>query len=202
MALQVLVPPAAEPVTLSEAKAHLRVDISTDDSLISALISAARDLVERTTRRALIYTGYRWTLDVFPEGYLELPRQPVVEAAAATVFAYGTPRVQYYDMDGVLQALVKEDDFEHDLASNPPQLVLPPLVYWPFTEVGKVNAVRVDFVAGYGATGSSVPALLRQAILLLVSHWYEHREAVGTVGAEVPMAVDSILKIYSAGDYL
>ena len=56
-------------------------------------------------------------------------------------------------------------------------------------------------MAGYGATSANVPELLRQGVLMLVAHWYEHREAVGQYGAEVPLAVDSILQMYTDGSY-
>jgi uncharacterized phiE125 gp8 family phage protein len=75
------------------------------------------------------------------------------------------------------------------------------MTYWPLTQPGKSKAVSVDFVAGYGPTPATVPALLKQAICLLVGHWFENREAVGNVGGEVAFAVDSILKIYRTGDY-
>ena len=38
---------------------------------------------------------------------------------------------------------------------------------------------EIDFTAGYGSSGVDVPQPLRQAIRLLVTHWYEHRSAVG-----------------------
>lgn len=201
MPLEIISQPASEPVSTAEAKAHLRVDISTDDSLIAALVTAARDMVERWTRRSLIYTGYRLTLDEFPSGPIDLPRLPVASLSAGQVLAYASPRIRYYDEDGVQQTLTVSTDYELALGGNPPRIVLPPDTEWPDTQADKVNAVEVDFVSGYGSAGSSTPQLLRQAILLLVAHWYEHREAVGSVGGEVALAVDSILRIYSAGDY-
>jgi uncharacterized phiE125 gp8 family phage protein len=201
MPLSVVVQPAAEPVSTATAKAHLRVDISTDDTLIGTLITAAREMVERHTRRSLIYTGYRYTLDYFPGGPIHLPRLPVVSANASTVFAYATPRIQYVDQAGVTQTMTVSTEYELDLASNPPRIVQPPDVVWPTPKSYKVNAITIDFVSGYGSSASDVPALLRQAVLMLVAHWYENREAVGSVGTSVPLAVDSILRIYSAGDY-
>lgn len=202
MPLSVVVQPAAEPVSTATAKAHLRVDISTDDTLIETLITAARDLVERHTRRSLIYTGYRYTIDQFPGGPILLPRSPAVSANSSTVFNYATPRIQYVDTAGVTQTMTVSTEYELDLASNPPRIVQPPDIVWPLAKEYKVNAVTIDFVSGYGSSASDVPALLRQAVLMLVAHWYENREAVGSgVGSEIPLAVDSILRIYSAGDY-
>ena len=201
MYLQTVHQPSVDPLTLAEAKLHLKVDTSTDDNLITALITAGRDYVERWTRRTLVYTGYRLGLDGFPDGAIELPRAPAVSANSSTVFSYATPRIQYYDPDGNLQTLTVDVDYELALHQNPPSLVLPPLEAWPSIQEGKANSVIVDFVAGFGAARTDVPNLLRQAVLLLVGHWYANREAVGSVGSEVPLAVDSILRIYSLGDY-
>lgn len=203
MALKVLTAPAVEPVSTSDMKLHLRVDHSTDDSLIAALITGARDYVERHTRRALVNTTYRLTLDYFPDGPIELPRQPASQIASGGSYAYAMPRIRYYDVDGNQQTLTyAAEDFELGLDSNPPMLHLTPMDTWPNTENGKANAVEVDFVAGHGAAAANVPPLLVQCIKLLVAHWYENRAAVQPgFGGEVPLAVDSILKIYSSGDY-
>lgn len=201
MALVVIAQAAVAPVSLADAKAHCRVDHSSDDVLISALVSGAGEYVSRFTRKALIHTTYRYTFDTFPDGPIELPRQPVPSIPVGGSYAYAMPRVRYYDTAGDRQTMVEGDDYELDLGNNPPRLVLPPMTYWPLTQPGKVNAVEVDFVAGFGANSAGVPELLRQAILMLVAHWYENREAVGSVGQEVPLAVDSILRIHQAGDY-
>jgi uncharacterized phiE125 gp8 family phage protein len=213
MGLKVLTQPAVEPVTLDEAKLHCRVDSTSEDSLISSLIQAAREYVERYTRRALVYTTYRYTLDCFPGAStwsafsssepLELPRQPVAEIAAAGNYSYAMPRVRYYDADSVQQTLTYAgEDFELDLGSNPPSLRLLPLTYWPIAEYYRANAVEIDFVAGYGPTGDAVPSALKTALLMLVAHWYENRAAVAPgFGSEVPLAVESLLKMYQVGDY-
>ena len=203
MNLKVLARGTAEPVTLAEAKLHLRVDVTDDDVLIGAMISAARDMVERYTSRTLIYTAYRMTMDMWTWD-IELPRSPAVEAAAnlVTGIAYATPRIRYWDNDYVQQTITyADDDFELLLDNNPPLLVLPPSTIWPITAPLQRGAIEIDWIAGYGAASTSVPQLLRLAILMLVAHWYEHREAVGSFGNEVPLAVDSVLRLYSDGGY-
>jgi uncharacterized phiE125 gp8 family phage protein len=203
MNLKVLARGTAEPVTLAEAKLHLRVDVTDDDVLIGAMISAARDMVERYTSRTLIYTAYRMTMDMWTWD-IELPRSPAVEAAAnlVTGISYVTPRIRYYDNDYVQQTITyADDDFELLLDNNPPLLVLPPSTIWPITAPLQRGAIEIDWIAGYGAGSTGIPQLLRLAIMMLVAHWYEHREAVGSFGSEVPLAVDSVLRLYSDGGY-
>ena len=203
MNLRVLAGPAIEPITLAEAKLHLRVDASDEDSLISGLITAARTHVERYTNRVMVYQAFRMMLDTFPYE-IELPRSLAVEAAANTVtgIAYATPRIRYYDEDDSQQTLTYADgDFELLLDNNPPLLVLPALGTWPVTYTGQRGAIEVDFIAGYGSTAASVPADLKVAIRMLIAHWYEQREAVatGTIATTIPLAVESILMMYRDG---
>jgi len=144
---------------------------------------------------------WRYNFDTYVGSPIELPRGPVTAVTTSDGYAYNMPRVRYYDTNGTQRTLVLGTDYEHDLDSNPPRLQLPPMMYWPLTLPGKSNAVEVDFVVGYGTAAVQTPPLMRQAILMLVAHWYEHREAVGSFGSEVPLAVDSILRIYQMGDY-
>lgn len=218
MNLKVLARSSVEPVLISEAKTYLRIDHTDEDSLVGGLITAARDHVERYTRRVLIYTAFRLTLDTFPPynferysrtnmvlqiGDIELPRSPVVslDASVITGIAYATPRVRYWDGDGVQQTMVEGTDYDILIDDNPPRIVLPPFGVWPLVESGSRGSVEIDFVAGYGASSQTMPPLLKQAILMLCAHWYENRMAVGSYGTETPFAVDSILKIYSDGGY-
>ena len=69
---------------------------------------------------------------------------------------------------------------------------------WPGTTLKTAAGVTITFVAGYGATSASVPESIRQAILLLVGHWYENREATVGVGnmQVLPMGVKALLSDY------
>lgn len=201
LSLKVITARANPAVSLSDAKAYLRVDGSAEDTLISGLVSAATDMVEKMTRRSLVNQTFRWSFDEFPAGPVELPRSPVSSISIGGAYAYAMPRVRYYDQDGIQQTAVVDEDYFLDLDNNPPSLQLYPFTIWPLTELDRAKAVEVDFVAGYGATSASVPELLRQAVLMLVAHWFENRMAVGQVGTELPLAVDSILRIYSDGAY-
>jgi len=189
MSLTIVTPPAEEPVTLTEAKNHLRVDLSDDDSLISALIVAAREHAEAITRRAFITQTLKLSMDAFPvnNGPIYVPMPPLQSVNS----------LKYFDTDGVEQTLTEGTDYLVDNESEPGRITPAPDTGWPATQ-NRPNAVSVEFVAGFG-DASKVPQGIKQAILLMVGHWYENREAVtmqGNNAGELPMAVDSLLMMH------
>jgi len=105
--------------------------------------------------------------------------------------------LKYFDTDGVEQTLTEGTDFLVDNESEPGRITPAPDTGWPATQ-NRPNAVSVEFVAGFG-DASKVPQGIKQAILLMVGHWYENREAVtmqGNNAGELPMAVDSLLMMH------
>lgn len=190
MILKRTVAPAIEPVTLAETKAHLRVDTSDDDALITALITAAREYVEGASRRALITQTWRYSLDSWPEGdEIELPKPPLQSVSS----------VKYYADDGTEYTL---STFAYivDTDSEPGRIALAYGESWPSLTLYPAGAIRITYVAGYGDAASAVPQHLRQAILMLVAHWYENRETttIGAVAREVPLAVESLIYLHRA----
>jgi len=186
MALVMTAAPAAEPISLAEAKAHLRVDANDDDTLIASLIAAARLLVERTLGLALVTQGWSYYLDAWPQACcITLPLAPVQAVSAVTV----------HDADGG-STVLPADGYAADLLSVPVRIVLtdatPPAVTRPF------NGFEVAFTAGYGAAADDVPQPIRQALLLLVAHWFERREpvALGPGPQEVPAVAAGLLQPY------
>lgn len=156
--------PAAEPVTLAETKAHLRIDADGEDDLLDALIRAARDEVEKATGMALISQAWRLALDDWPAGnQVQLCRHPVREILSVT--AYGA---------GGEAALVDPASYQFDPLSRPARLHFETRPQ----PLRVMNGVEVDFSAGFGEAGTDVPDLLRRAILVLVAHWYELRAHV------------------------
>ncbi|WP_292893254.1 MULTISPECIES: head-tail connector protein [unclassified Nitratireductor] len=157
------VDPLVEPVTLAEVKAHLRLEQVSEDVLIEGLIRAAREEVEKTTGQALIDQSWRLTLDDWPPGeVLYLHRTPVREVLSVTVF----------DADGAA-SIVDPSTYRLDAHSEPARLALKarPL------PGQRLNGIEIDFRAGYGEAGTDVPDLLRRAILILVTYWFEFRAA-------------------------
>ncbi len=180
----------AEPILFAEAQAHLRVDTADEQTLIESLITAARMAVEEYTDRQLITATWTLKLDAFPSSMyaIELPKPPLL----------GITSIAYLDGSGVSQTLSASTDYQSDLLSSPGRLVPQPGMIWPITEYQRLNAVTIVYTAGYGAAGSSVPRPIRQAMLLLIGQWYEHREniVVGTIATELPMAVKALLGPY------
>jgi len=155
------VAPAAEPVTLAEAKAYLRLQHDSEDALLAGLVRAAREEVERSTGVALIDQHWRMTLDDWPDSAIvAIARFPVKEITAVT--AYGS--------EGEAWA-VDPGTYTLDAASRPARLYFESRP----EPLRVLNGVEIDFVAGYGEAGTDVPDLLRRAILLLTAHWFEFR---------------------------
>ena len=158
MSLQLVTPPALEPVTLAEAKAHLKVDTPDDDALIANLIVAARARAEWHTGRALIAQSWILWCDTWRET-IEIPLPPLVGVTSVTAYA----------RDGSAAALTP---VTVDTASQPGRVVLDCV---PPASLRCTNALAVAFDAGYGDTAEDVPAALRQAILAIVAELYVHR---------------------------
>jgi uncharacterized phiE125 gp8 family phage protein len=186
MALVLTSGPPLEPVTVAEAKAHLRVDGTDEDTLIASLILTSRLHLETALGLALITQSWRLLLDRWPPAKdLEMPLRPLQSIEEVRVLpADGDPTV------------IDAANYLADAASVPPRLVRTGVI-WP--QPGRVaNGVEIDFTAGYGAAPEDVPAPLRQALLLLIAHWYENREpiAVGSPETIVPGPVSELLQPY------
>jgi len=162
MPLQLNTPPAAEPVTLAQAKAWLRVDTGDDDALIASLISAARARAEWHTGRAFVTQGWTLWLDAWPAGACaEIPLPPLQGVTSLTMYARD-------DSAAVLGA----GAYTVDAASQPGRVMLKQGM--ALADSRAINAVAIAFTAGYGAA-NAVPGEIVQAILLIVAALYAHR---------------------------
>lgn len=183
-----------EPITLEEAKVHCRVDpdITEDDEYLRALIAAARDKIERDMDLSLVKQTWRLSFDRFPAWEIRIPRSPLIAVTT----------LKYYDTSGTLTTL-SSSTYEVDTDSRPSR-IQPAWGYsWPATR-NRTSAVQVTFTAGFGTSAASVPAGLRQAVKLLVSHWYTYREpvlATGAVAASMPLSYDALVASHWSGTY-
>lgn len=168
MPLAVTTAAAAEPVTLAEAKTHLRVTADGDNPRIAGMITAAIRTVENRLRRRLVTQSLRLWLDAFPCD----PETIVLQGPVASV-----TQVRYYDSANALQTLATSA-YDADLVSVPARLCRAFGQVWPLTYC-RPNAVQVDYVAGTGP--GSVPAEVKQAILLLIGDQYDGTDSSRTV---------------------
>lgn len=174
MRLDLVTPPAAEPILRAEAKLFLRVDadITVDDTLIDGLITTARMQAEEITGRALI--NQTWRLTGLPEDQVvHLPKSPVASITSVT------------DDRGTLTT----DDYA--------------VVLGDFAKLASAwqGEATITFVGGYGAAGTSVPAPIRTWMQMRITTLYQHRSQIidGMPIAELPRSlVDGMLDPYLA----
>ena len=207
--LKLVTAPATEPVTLTEAKAHLRVTGTDEDTLITSLIVTARQAAEEFTRRAFITQTWDYALDAaglgvcaaYGEGWaegidavslkdaIEIPRPPLI--SVTSVKSYST---------GNVEAVFSSSNYFVDTLSEPGRIALNLGQVWP-TDLRAANALIVRFVAGYGAA-STVPQQIKDAILRHVAHLFENREGAvdvpfaGQLGGDLPGDVKILLAPY------
>lgn len=178
-----LTAPAAEPLSLADAKGFLRVETEEDDALIGALVTAARLHVEAQTGLALITQSWRMVLDRWPD----CGRIPVWPAPLRSVTA-----ARVYDRAGHAQTV--------DIQAFVPDLATMTLAFvpWAMTLPTRIAAgIEIDIVAGFGDAAADVPEPLRHAIRLLTAHWYENRGVVAAEArATVPLTVGALLVPY------
>lgn len=202
MGLSLVTGPALEPVSIAEAKQHCRIDSSDDDGLLAGYILAARSYAEDYTRRAFISQTWDYRIDTaladgkcygwpavmmggnyYPR--IVLPKPPLISVTSIT----------YVDTSGVTQTLAADQYLVNPYSMEG---IIDPAygVTWPQVR-NQMNAITVRFVCGYGSNPGDGQALerIRQAMLLLVGHWYENRESVnvGNIVNELPMGVEALL---------
>lgn len=192
--LTTLTQPAVEPVSLAEAKAHCRVDVDTDDALISAYLRAAREWCEAYCDETFVHTQYRMTLDAFPVE-IEMPRPPMASTGTATAVSVT------YTLENQTTATLATNQYRVDRDSVPGVLRTLYNGSWP-SHLLDYNAVTVTWWGGKSADGSGVEQRIKSAILWLVGMWYERRLAADSVSlSEIPFGVKALLDSAKWGSY-
>lgn len=199
MPLAIAIQPEIEPISLIEAKNHLRVDsdFTADDNLISGLITAARQEAEHICRRALITQTWKLAIDYFPApnmnvssanwygpqwgiapGPLSVVRQDGItgyEIYLPMATLISVDSVEYIDQNGHQQTL-NPSAYKVDTFSSPARLVPAYGTTWPGTR-NEINAVIVTYQCGYGPAPSDVPQPIKQWMQLRIAALYENRES-------------------------
>lgn len=174
-------PPQAEPLTLADVKAHLRMDSGDEDTLLIALIRTAREHLERQTGLCLMTQTWRLYLDRWPEGgMIQITRGPV----------QAIERIQVFDADGVPADLTALDRLL-DGDARPARLWLRD----PASSGQAINGIEIDFISGYGEAAADVPDTLKRAMLIHVAHMFAFRGVVApdSQPAGVPAGYDRLI---------
>lgn len=192
MNLRLVTPATVEPVTLAQANFHLRlttdatdVTAQPEDTLVAALITAARQSAEEYLNRAIAEATYEYRGASFD---MAIPMAPVQSIVS----------LKYVDTAGALQTVLAP---AYELAGTPAE----PLIRaaygtsWPSDVRGQDDSIRLQFVAGYSA-GNPLPKPIYQAVLLMVGHLFENREdSTALQLRELPMGAKFLLNPYRIG---
>jgi hypothetical protein len=215
-------PPAAQPVTLAQAKSHLRITWTNDDAYVTTLIAASSQYCQVLAKRTFVNTGYTMVDDAFPFTMGSSNRQirqfygqfqggqgavyPGVLALNSGIITFprapvvSVQSVVYLDANGVTQTWSPSN---YVVTPGAPGRMSPTFgTIWPVT-LPVIGAVSIQFTAGYGPDGTTVVESDQQAVLMYLGHLWENREAVGVAMSECPMGVVALLGIgNNSGGYM
>jgi len=185
MKLELITAPATEPVSLQEAKDHLRVEITDDDTLISTLITVARRYGEKIQGRAYITQTWDWFVDEFPELPFDVPMPPLQSITS----------IKYYDEDDV-EFTFDSAKYFVDTKGFLGRITLNSGESWPSTTIRPINGVVIRFLAGYGTASTDVPEEILTALKLVLAHYYEHRQITDIRKQElIPLSAHDLLQV-------
>lgn len=198
MTWSVTTPPVDEPVTLDEAKLHLRVDAADEDTLITALIQASRQHVENVCERALMPQVWTESLPGFPASMYAVPFLHMTTLSQQAIALRGglvraVDSVKYIDIDGAEQTL-DPATYITDLTTQPATITPVAPLQWPVTRA-QPGAVKVQYQVGY-ADAAAVPATLKVCILLLVGENYTNRSISVDGRLAQNIAIDQLMTPY------
>ncbi len=165
MDLVLVTGPTTEPISLQEAKDHLRVTVSDEDTLIQSYIKAARGFAEAFLRRALMPQTWELCLDAFPSGSeIQIPNPPLRSVVS----------VKYTTKDGI-ETTLDPATYMVNTKKEPGRLVLAYGKGWPSAALSPSSPVIIRFEAGY-ADAATIPEPIKQAIKVMVADQFENRE--------------------------
>jgi uncharacterized phiE125 gp8 family phage protein len=180
--------PTVEPVTVSEAKDHLRITTNDEDSLIADLVISCREVAEGVTRRAILTQTWDYYLQQFP---------PNTEVVLPFGNLQSVTSVKWKATDGTETTLTSGTDYLVELnGEGHGKIVLPYGSIWPPGPMYTSNAITIRFVCGW-TTAFLVPYRIKAAIKMLVAEMYENR-GESVLGQTVVKndTVDNLLATY------
>jgi len=185
--------PTQFPVTLAEIKRHLRVTTDDDDSLLTDYIASATEYCEDQVpgARSFMSQTWDWKIHFFPGDSFEVPRPPLQSLTHIKYFATNSSTGT--------TTLSSTNYLVHIPTNMPGQIELHPEVgAWP-SVADRADAVQVRLISGW----TIAPNQVKQAVKLLVGHWYSNREdiLVGTISSNIPHGVTALLGSIGYGSY-
>lgn len=181
--LKVVTEPAFEPITLDEFKRHVGIYIDDENADNQRRIRAGRQLAETITNRILCDSVWELRLDAFPEnnGRIMGIKSPLIAVNS----------IKYVDTSGVLQTL-SASAYQVDTFSEPPRVVPAYGYQWPATR-DELNAVRIEFQAGY-ATAGEIPDTIIALVSSVAATLEKFREIVitGTIRTEIDTIINRL----------
>lgn len=200
MSLKVISIDGNEPVNLDQAKRQTYISVNNSDidtvTLLTRYIRAARQYAENRTWLTIIPKTLQLTLDRFPDGIIRLPAPPLISVDSIT----------FIDSSGIQQTL-SSDDFKVDNNSEPGRIRHVD-DNWPTTD-DTLNAVTITYKAGFNSdTRPDMRDDIISAILMMVKHWFDNRDAVvigkrSTIDAiEVPLGANALLDMHSVREFV
>lgn len=171
-----------EPITLAEAKTHLRVDYGDDDNLISGLITGVRVYVENFLQRSLVNSQSNLYLTDWPRcDRIQIPRAPL-----SSIDGF------FYTDSTEVEQTISPTLYVANATLEPPEVVLRFGQTWPSATLSPSSPIRILFTAGYGTDAESVPRPIRQAMLLVIGHLFKNREEVVAASGQGAIVVQQI----------
>ena len=165
------VAPVLEPVTLAEAKSHLRVTTVHEDSLVTAFLKSAREQLELYCWRGFMTQTWILYLDGFPVACEKNPHASVWLPMAAPLVSITS--VAYTEPSGTAGTLTENTDFLKDTAEEPGRIYPVYNESWP-TVRDAPKSVVITYVCGWTAA-TAVPESIKAAIRFQATHWFENR---------------------------
>lgn len=207
--------PTFEPVSTAQAKAHLRIFHSLDDTYIAASTSGSTSII--TTARQMIenYCGIAIPNTTFTSVYSSFPTNNPIVSSSGEMY-YGSPyeialprspivsvtSVQYVDTDGNTQTLSASTEYTMKSYNGIGRIQLLDGKSWPSVQKGGAGIVTVVYVAGHGSSATAIPIALKQAILMQCSTLYDYRATLSPGQQyEVPGTIKALIAQYKSGEY-
>ncbi len=183
--LVLVTPPAVELLTVDEVKKYLRLQAgeTSEDAYLTSLIVAAREYCENFQNRAYITQTWELSFYYWPSWEIEIPRGNLQKIDLIT----------YKDSWGQTYTLTEGFHYVVTTRGVLGRISPPYAKFWPPFTPWPLDAVVIRFTCGYGDATSAVPVKVLQAMKMLISHWYENREATGSASKEVEFAVSALL---------